>query len=150
MDLVPRAPANKAADVEHRPLGGEYPDVSAGVSGACFKGVCAASATNDCTYCQHLALDIYEATRGFIHIRPGMEAAKFMLYVSQTLIGDGFMVRLLLTRATTVAHYELSRYIDYTGFLIAIGPWSSFHPCCCFWMVVCVVETLVCDDPQLH
>ncbi|KAI0753717.1 hypothetical protein C8Q74DRAFT_1211070 [Fomes fomentarius] len=40
----------------------------------------------------HLALDIYEATRGFIHIRPGMEAAKFMLYVSQTLIGDGFMI----------------------------------------------------------
>lgn len=36
VDLVPRAPANKAADVEHRPLGGEYPDVSAGVSGACF------------------------------------------------------------------------------------------------------------------
>lgn len=85
------------------------------------KGVRAASGTNDCTYCQHLALDIYEATRGFIHIRPGMEAAKFMLYVSQTLIGDGFMVRLLLTGATTVAHRGLSRSIDYTGYSIAVG-----------------------------
>ncbi|KAI0742222.1 hypothetical protein C8Q80DRAFT_1122580 [Daedaleopsis nitida] len=40
----------------------------------------------------HLLLDIYVASLGFSEARPSIESAKFMLYVSQTLIGDGFMI----------------------------------------------------------
>ncbi len=45
------------------------------------------------TELQHFALDIYAATLGYFGASPAIEDAKFMLYVSQTLIGDGFMVR---------------------------------------------------------
>ena len=41
---------------------------------------------------QHLILDIVAAHEGFFHAAKAIEAAKFMLYVSQTLIGDGFLV----------------------------------------------------------
>lgn len=44
---------------------------------------------------QHLILDIVAAHEGFLHSTKAIEAAKFMLYVSQTLIGDGFLVRTL-------------------------------------------------------
>ncbi|TFK84489.1 hypothetical protein K466DRAFT_577280 [Polyporus arcularius HHB13444] len=40
----------------------------------------------------HFALDIYAATLGYFGASPAIEDAKFMLYVSQTLIGDGFMI----------------------------------------------------------
>ncbi|KAM5539570.1 hypothetical protein V8D89_006679 [Ganoderma adspersum] len=40
----------------------------------------------------HVALDIEVARRGFSHAPKAMEEAKFVLYVTQTLIGDGFMI----------------------------------------------------------
>ncbi|KAI1795350.1 hypothetical protein LXA43DRAFT_38415 [Ganoderma leucocontextum] len=40
----------------------------------------------------HVALDIEVARRGFLHAPKAMEEAKFVMYVSQTLIGDGFMI----------------------------------------------------------
>ena len=53
---------------------------------------------------QHLALDVYAATLGF-HAGSAVEAAKFMMYVSQTLIGDGFMVRAHLFRTNMTGLY---------------------------------------------
>ena len=43
---------------------------------------------------QHFGLDIYGATLGYSS-SSAIEAAKFMIYVSMTLIGDGFMVRIV-------------------------------------------------------
>ncbi|KAM5539318.1 hypothetical protein V8D89_007009 [Ganoderma adspersum] len=40
----------------------------------------------------HVALDVEVARRGFSHAPKAMEEAKFVLYVTQTLIGDGFMI----------------------------------------------------------
>ena len=40
-----------------------------------------------------MALDIDVARRGFSHPPAAVEEAKFVMYVTQTLIGDGFMVR---------------------------------------------------------
>ncbi|RPD72802.1 hypothetical protein L226DRAFT_466444 [Lentinus tigrinus ALCF2SS1-7] len=40
----------------------------------------------------HFALDIYGATLGYFGASFAIEAAKFMIYVSMTLIGDSFMI----------------------------------------------------------
>ena len=42
---------------------------------------------------QHLALDIDIARLGFLRPHNALQEAKFVIYVTQTLIGDGFMVR---------------------------------------------------------
>lgn len=71
---------------------------------------------------QHLALDIEVARRGFSHASIAMEQTKFVLYVSQTLIGDGFMVRLLPSAASRGFNFGVFvRSTACSGFTAGIG-----------------------------
>ena len=54
---------------------------------------------------QHFALDIYGATLGYFGASSAIEAAKFMIYVSMTLIGDGFMVRIHTSRERILSSF---------------------------------------------
>ncbi|KAI0691690.1 hypothetical protein C8Q76DRAFT_257311 [Earliella scabrosa] len=97
----------------------------------------------------HLALDVYAATLGF-HAGSAVEAAKFMMYVSQTLIGDGFMIYRLyrvFNRSWVVAVVPsilllLDAVIGYTStFLGIIGFYMSvaFYGISLLINVICTV-----------